>query len=204
VTDDQGHRPPSKRTRRKKCGAKNKRNGKPCDRWALKGKNRCRQHGGATPTGAALPQFKHGNRATHMPADLQKLVVAASADPDLMRLRNDLAEIEGLLAKLHGSLKPNKAVPYRTEQRILGLLDLRRKTIDSEAKRLRDLHQMIPAERFIRAMQEAATITVEVFRLFAAKVGEPPEVWLAMIRDRYARVSTPAAIETTAEVEEGA
>ncbi len=31
-----------------KCGAK-KRNGLPCENWALRGANRCRLHGGASP-----------------------------------------------------------------------------------------------------------------------------------------------------------
>jgi hypothetical protein len=39
------------------CGAKAKQTGKPCEKPPLKGKTRCRLHGGATPTGT------RGNRA---------------------------------------------------------------------------------------------------------------------------------------------
>jgi len=41
------------------CGAKT-RNGTPCKAPKVKGRNRCRKHGGATPRGAKSPHFRHG------------------------------------------------------------------------------------------------------------------------------------------------
>lgn len=38
---------------RPRCGAKRKGDGKPCTQPALKGRKRCRHHGGVTPAGAA-------------------------------------------------------------------------------------------------------------------------------------------------------
>ncbi|MDB5535022.1 MAG: hypothetical protein JWO28_3337 [Hyphomicrobiales bacterium] len=35
-----------------RCGAKRKRDGQPCEKPALKGRTRCRQHGGGTPSGS--------------------------------------------------------------------------------------------------------------------------------------------------------
>lgn len=43
----------------RKCGAKNRR-GKPCEKWAMKGRTRCRNHGGASRTGIAHPNYQHG------------------------------------------------------------------------------------------------------------------------------------------------
>lgn len=42
-----------------RCGAKRKRDGQPCEKPAMAGKRRCRNHGGATPSGSAwhVPQY---------------------------------------------------------------------------------------------------------------------------------------------------
>lgn len=52
----------------KRCGAKSKRTGQPCQQPAMRGKQRCRLHGGKstgakTPEGkqrAAMANYKHG------------------------------------------------------------------------------------------------------------------------------------------------
>jgi hypothetical protein len=41
------------------CGAKT-RNGTPCKAPKVKGRSRCRKHGGSTPRGATSPHFQHG------------------------------------------------------------------------------------------------------------------------------------------------
>jgi hypothetical protein len=41
------------------CGAKN-RQGEPCKKPPMRGKNRCRSHGGATPKGKHTGPLKHG------------------------------------------------------------------------------------------------------------------------------------------------
>lgn len=46
-------------TPKKTCGAKN-RQGKPCGKLPLKGKNRCRLHGGKTKAGKESGLFAHG------------------------------------------------------------------------------------------------------------------------------------------------
>jgi hypothetical protein len=42
-----------------RCNAKRKRDGQPCEKPAMTGKQRCRNHGGATPSGSAwhVPQY---------------------------------------------------------------------------------------------------------------------------------------------------
>lgn len=41
------------------CGAKN-RQGQPCKKWTMRGRNRCANHGGKSPLGWASPHFVHG------------------------------------------------------------------------------------------------------------------------------------------------
>jgi glucans biosynthesis protein len=43
----------------RKCGAKNRR-GEPCRKWTMRGRTRCRNHGGASHIGMMHPNFRHG------------------------------------------------------------------------------------------------------------------------------------------------
>ena len=43
----------------RRCGAKT-RKGTPCKNPCVRGRNRCRMHGGKTPRGWASPHYKHG------------------------------------------------------------------------------------------------------------------------------------------------
>lgn len=41
------------------CGAKNRR-GEPCKKWKMRGRTRCRNHGGASRIGLDHPDYDHG------------------------------------------------------------------------------------------------------------------------------------------------
>lgn len=41
------------------CGAKNRR-GEPCRKWTMRGRTRCRNHGGASRSGMLHPNYRHG------------------------------------------------------------------------------------------------------------------------------------------------
>lgn len=80
------------------CGAKNKR-GEPCQRKPMTN-GRCYMHGGATPTGAALPQFKTGRYSKVLPARLAERYEAALADGSLLELREEIGLVDTRLADL--------------------------------------------------------------------------------------------------------
>ena len=182
----------SRAGRRRLCGAKNRR-GEKCRKPPM-ANGRCAMHGGKTPRAEASPHFVHGFRMRHLPADLQQLAIEATADPDLYKLRQDLAHIEALIAKLHAGLTPGRAVPQRIEDRLPNLIDLRGRTLDREARRLVQLQQMVRAERFVRAQETAAAVTVDVIRELCAQHEITVESWLALVRARYANLLRPAAI----------
>ena len=52
-----------------RCGAKN-RQGNPCQKWPIKGRNRCRNHGGKSLRGVDSPSFKNGRYSKLLPRDL--------------------------------------------------------------------------------------------------------------------------------------
>ena len=52
-----------------RCGAKN-RQGNPCQKWPIKGRTRCRNHGGKSLIGTASPSFKTGTYSKWLPRNL--------------------------------------------------------------------------------------------------------------------------------------
>jgi hypothetical protein len=72
------------------CGAR-KRDGAPCTLPPITGRTRCRMHGGKTPAGAALPQFKTGKHSKYLPDRLAARYQDALDDGELLALRGDIA-----------------------------------------------------------------------------------------------------------------
>src|SRR5829696_6743343 len=81
------------------CGAKTRR-GAPCQNPAMKN-GRCRMHGGATPRGTDLPQFKTGRYSKSIPDGLAGRYKEALSDEERHDLRDEIALSE---AKVHDLL----------------------------------------------------------------------------------------------------
>lgn len=85
------------------CGAKTRASGLCKAKPMTNG--RCRMHGGATPTGIALPHFKHGKYSKYMPEKINERFQELLADPVLTQLRPEIAlvtqQLEEKLARLH-------------------------------------------------------------------------------------------------------
>lgn len=90
-----------------RCKAKSKQTGERCKNPVAPGYEVCRFHGGRTPRGPALPQFKHGRRSKYMPARLLTAYERALNDPQLFDLADSVAlidaRIDDLLASSGGS-----------------------------------------------------------------------------------------------------
>lgn len=72
------------------CGART-RAGSPCRTPPLRGRARCRMHGGKAPRGVASPHFVHGQRSRTMPARLRDRYEEALADPELLAMSRQIA-----------------------------------------------------------------------------------------------------------------
>jgi len=73
-----------------RCGAK-KRNGQPCQQWPVKGRRRCRLHGGKTPLSASAGRYIHGRYSKFLPSRVFAAYEAAAHDPQLLELRREIA-----------------------------------------------------------------------------------------------------------------
>lgn len=185
-------------TGREICGAKT-RSGTPCQRPPLKGRTRCKLHGGASPVGIASPQFKDGTRSKYMPARLLETYRQSLEDPELLELRSDIALTDARLvdllkradtgeagavwrkarvtlnqfktARAKGDVEGMTQHLYTLEQvieqgatdsatwyEIFGVLEQRRKLVESERRRLVDMQQMITAENAMTLVASLAAI----------------------------------------------
>jgi hypothetical protein len=82
-----------------RCGAK-KRNGQPCQQWPIKGRTRCRLHGGKSRMGPGSGRFVHGRYSTFLPSHLAAHYEAAAHDPQLLELRRDISLVDARIADL--------------------------------------------------------------------------------------------------------
>lgn len=86
------------------CKAKSKQSGKRCKRNSVPGREVCAIHGGKTPTGPALPQYKHGRNIQYLPKGMQQKYQEKLADAELVSLQADIAMIDVLEAELYETI----------------------------------------------------------------------------------------------------
>jgi hypothetical protein len=135
------------------CTARSKRTGERCKKAAMSGKGVCHIHGGKTPTGAMLRQFRHGRHSKYLPEQMLERYNVAQQDPERLALADEIALIDTAITQLIEE-PTTFSDPDRLDS-LRALVEQRRKLTESERKRLQDLEQMIPADR---AMTMIATI----------------------------------------------
>ena len=86
---------------KKVCGSQlRKKPGRFCQRPPMKGRTRCRIHGGKSLRGAESPSYKTGRHSKYMPEGLLDKYHEASNDPALLSLHSDIALVDTRLADL--------------------------------------------------------------------------------------------------------
>jgi hypothetical protein len=84
----------------KTCGARTKHDGTPCERSPVRGRTRCRLHGGKTLVGTASPTYRNGRYSTYVPERLRARYEQAEGDVELLSLRSEVALIDARLIDL--------------------------------------------------------------------------------------------------------
>ena len=83
------------------CRAMSKRSGQHCRRAPM-ANGVCYMHGGATPSGMALPQTTTGRYSKHLPTRMLSRYQAALDDPALLELREEVSLLDSRLADVLG------------------------------------------------------------------------------------------------------
>lgn len=114
------------------CGAKT-RSGEPCKSPPVKGRERCRMHGGKSLSGVASPTFVHGQRSRYaLTGALSERYLDALPDLDYLSNRDEIAVATGLIQGLLEKTADATAYPD-----IIDLIDARRRLVDTEIKRVK-------------------------------------------------------------------
>ena len=123
------------------CRAKAKGSGQRCNRPA-RANGVCYIHGGASPAGLAHPSTKTGRYSKHLPTRLLAQFGASLVDPDLLNLRSEIALVDTSIADVIGQHDD----PAEFPRSIAPLVEQRRRLVDSERVRLKDMAQMMTVE----------------------------------------------------------
>jgi len=91
----------------------------------------CRMHGGATPRGVNHPSWKGRGYSKDLPTQLRDRFAASVEDPHLSSCRSELALIDARL----GAVFQDGVSTREDWAQVFGLVDLRRKVANSEARR---------------------------------------------------------------------
>jgi hypothetical protein len=137
-----------------RCGAK-RRAGGTCGQWPIKGRTRCRLHGGKTLMGPASGTYKHGRHSKFLPARLAAAYQDAMDDPKLIELRQEIALVDARINDLLSRVETGEAGQvWRMAQAALARFEREkdRQNLDGMQHALERLHALIT-----RGASDAAT-----------------------------------------------
>jgi hypothetical protein len=77
---------------------------KPCAKWPLEGKKRCKRHNGSALPGPANANWKGGRHSKFLPQALMERYEAGLDDPNLISLRAEVALVDARISSLLESL----------------------------------------------------------------------------------------------------
>lgn len=91
------------------CGGWNSKRHKYCRAYPIPGKNRCKNHGGASKRGIEAPNYKHGGYSRDMPEKLATRFREFQGNSELLSLRDDIALTTAGIAEKVASLHTGEA-----------------------------------------------------------------------------------------------
>jgi hypothetical protein len=82
------------------CTGHKRRTGEPCGQVAVRGKTKCRLHGGLSLSGAANGNYKHGRYSKDLLTQTAARAEEARTNPQLLSVSDDIALIEARIAEV--------------------------------------------------------------------------------------------------------
>jgi hypothetical protein len=78
--------------------------GELCEGIAIRGKTKCRKHGGRSLSGVAHPNYKHGRYSRDLPTAMARRAAEARGNPELLSVSDDIALVEARIAEVLAGL----------------------------------------------------------------------------------------------------
>jgi uncharacterized HAD superfamily protein len=170
-----------------------------CQAHAVKGRTKCRKHGGKSPLGPGSGTYKHGRYSRFLPSRLAATYEDIRQDPKLLELRDNIAAVDARLIDLFQRVDTGEAgalwqgaraamarlkreqsrnnvdgmmvalaeaerwitrgaADYDAWGEIAEQIELRRRLVDSEQKRLVTSHEMLSADRAMLLVSQLVAI----------------------------------------------
>jgi hypothetical protein len=126
------------------CGAKT-RKGTPCQNPMMKN-GRCRMHGGATPRGTDLPQFRHGRYSKSLPDNLAGRYEEALTDEERHDLRDEIALSEAKIFDLLLGMKLGEFDEARAWKDMDRWMARKQRLVVVDARRAQERREMVSVE----------------------------------------------------------
>lgn len=139
--------------------------GRPCARPGSGKGGRCPKHGGLSPGGAAGSRTKTGTFSRYlagMDGQVLKDFRTAHGDPKLMALRDEAALLDTQIQALKRKLPDGRPAHAKLAAELRHTLDLKRRIVEAEARRERDLNLMVPYAQFQMALFAMAMLIREL------------------------------------------
>lgn len=140
-----------------RCGAKKRKTKPPdyCEQHPLKGRKRCKIHGGKSPRGLESPRWTGGWYRAH--SELLTGYKEAAQNTEWLSLREEILLTKGQIqAHLQQMKKGQISTPLLRE-----LLKMVGRLSEQHAKMAKDLHQMVSLERVLRLVNDLGALVRE-------------------------------------------
>ena len=120
------------------CTAKAKVTQEQCKNSVVRGRSKCRLHGGATPRGVASPHFKHGRYSQDLPTQISASLEEGRLPLNFLQLTEEISLCDSRLQELTEQLGFAEEDEHSgVWQEIMSVADSRRRLVETELKHLK-------------------------------------------------------------------
>lgn len=150
-----------------RCTAKSKGTQGQCKNYVVRGRSKCRLHGGATPRGVASPHFKHGRYSQDLPTQISASMREGQLPSDLLQSHDELALCDSRLQELTEQLCSGEEDRHpQTWQDILQVAEIRRRLVETELKHTKISVHWIPIKQALALVGRVTYIVKQQLDLY--------------------------------------
>lgn len=114
-------------------------------------------HGGSSPQGIAVAHFKHGRYSKFLSAQMAETYTTAIEDPELLSLRHEIGLVDSYIAD-HLYRFGEYVTPKDFQEALMPIIEQRRRLVESEGKRVKELETSITVEKAMGIIALLASI----------------------------------------------
>ena len=150
-----------------RCTAKAKGSHEQCKNYVVRGRSKCRLHGGATPRGIASPHFKHGRYSQDLPTQISTSLEEGCLPLNFLQLTDEISLCDNRLQELTEQLGFAAKDDYtRVWQEIMSVVDSRRRLVETELKYLKASSHWIAIDQALALMGRVTYVVKQQLDLY--------------------------------------